>query len=149
MAPLYGRDDQQWVLDRQSYTPHHIMSGHYLDEAVAIGESSEFKTTRNQIRQSQPFEKYLRPSLAKLKARTFADLRDIGSPRPTLVLWGQQDPMCSLKAGMILFDLIAARQRAVQLRVINHSGYMPFREQPAMFDAMIRGFIRGLSPTSH
>jgi pimeloyl-ACP methyl ester carboxylesterase len=147
MAPIYGREDQQWVLDRQSYTPHHIMSGQYLDEAVAIGESGEFRTVRGLIQQSQTFEKYLRPSLAKLKSDTFAKIRELGSPVPTLVLWGQQNPMSPLKAGMILFDLIAARQRVTQLRVINHAGYMPFREQATVFNAMIRGFIRGLTPS--
>lgn len=144
MAPHYGREDQEWVLDRLSYSPHHIASGRFVNEMLAVAGSAEFKSARLRIQERQLLDRYLRPSLAKLKSDTFARVQGEGTPVPTLIVWGQQDPICPMQAALVLFDLIARRQRVTQLRVINHAGYLPFREQPGVFNAMVAGFLRGL-----
>jgi hypothetical protein len=53
--------------------------------------------------------------------------------------------MSPISFAQALFELIAPGQPITQLRVINQAGYLSFREQPAIFNAMLTGFVRALS----
>jgi hypothetical protein len=48
------------------------------------------------------------------------------------------------EAGFVLFDVISAKQKATQLQVINRSGSLPFREQPAAFHHIVASFGEGV-----
>ena len=57
---------------------------------------------------------------------------------------GRNDPTAPLEQGYALFDLIAATEPRCQLQIINRAGHHSFREQPEIFNEMLRGFIQAL-----
>ena len=69
------------------------------------------------------------------------NLRDNGIKRPTLVMWGKNDPTAIVEQGQIIFDLIAAKQRQTQMCVLNHAGHFCFREQPGLFNSRVSEFV--------
>jgi 2-hydroxy-6-oxonona-2,4-dienedioate hydrolase len=139
-TPRLSRASQRWVLERYSLDPSHITDS--LLDAVceaaslpAIRESFE-KMEAGGLRRRQ-----FLPELARERADAFARLRDDGLRRPTLVVWGRNDPTAALAQGEALFDLIASRQAQAIMTVINHAGHFCFREQSQQFEAAVSGFI--------
>ena len=141
LRPLYSRRGQRWILSRLSYTPHHAGTGRFLDEAVETAASAAFTEATRQMTAADAASRFRR-SLARLRTDTFVRMRDRGLPVPTLLVWGNQDPISPPAFAQSTFALIAARQPVTQLRLINRAGYLPFREQPDIFNAVVRGFVR-------
>jgi len=144
-APRYGARSQRWVLERQSFTPHHISLGRYLDEAVAIAESREFQNRWRRLAEDAALARQIRRSLNKMRTDSFARYANPGVPVPVQLIWGHQDRMSPVPFAQSLFELMAQGQKVTQLRVINQAGYLPFREQASVFNAMLAGFVRALS----
>ena len=141
-APRYGARSQRWVLERQSFTPHHIALGRYLDEAVAIAELSEFQDRQRRLAEDAALARQVRRSLNKMRADSFARYANPGVPVPVQLIWGHQDRMSPVAFAQSLFELMAPGQKVTQLRVINQAGYLPFREQASVFNAILAGFVR-------
>jgi len=144
-APRYSARSQHWILERQSFTPHHISVGRYLDEAVAITGSSEFQDCRRRLAEDPALARQVKRSLNKMRADSFARYANPGVPVPVQLIWGHQDRMSPVAFAQSLFELMAPGQKVTQLRVINQAGYLPFREQASVFNAMLAGFVRALS----
>ncbi|MDB5779899.1 MAG: hypothetical protein JWP93_2264 [Polaromonas sp.] len=159
LAPLYGRDSQAWVLARQSFTAHHVWTGQLLETAQAHGRSDKFAQLRRQL-SDKDMELQLVRSTNKAKVDTFVHLREKGVKVPVLLLWGTADPMSSsnyvtqwgasrdsnsaIGHARALFNLIQSRQQMTRLSFISRAGYMPFREQPEVFNEMVAGFARAV-----
>lgn len=135
--PLLSATSQSWVLERSSYSEHHVCQGSFLSEAVRLGAE------RLPAIQRQRAEK-LGSSIGRAKSETFALLREQGIALPTLLLWGLQDPIVPLDNGLALYRLVQPRQRQAQMRVINRAGNMPFRERPEAFNGLLTSFVAAL-----
>ena len=120
--PLSSRESQRWVLERISYSHHHIDEA-LLDDYV-------------QTSKRQPPE-----DLMAAKAKFFEVCRERGFPVPAQVIWGTHDPLGSLDLGMWLYRILAAKQKAAQFHAINRSGALPFREEPEAFHQIIAAFV--------
>ncbi|MDC0033552.1 hypothetical protein OAJ57_03190, partial [Alphaproteobacteria bacterium] len=81
--------------------------------------------------EKQPAEKY----------NVFARLRNHGVQRPTLVMWGKNDPTALLAQGEIIFDSVARRQPRARMCVLNSGGHFCFREQSDAFNEAVVGFV--------
>jgi len=141
LQPLYSSASQRWVLDRQSLNDAHIASGRYLNEAMRLASDANFYSIRQQNEQHQIASR-INKSLSRLKGNNFTRFREAGVPVPILLVWGMQDPMSPVMYARSLYHLIAARQRRAHFRLINDSGYFPFRERPDAFNATLSGFVR-------
>jgi pimeloyl-ACP methyl ester carboxylesterase len=81
------------------------------------------------------------PGLMRDRTDTFGRIRDTGMRRPTMIVWGYNDPTALIEQGHRLYDLIAGTERSTFMHVLNRAGHFSFREQPAHFNHILRGFI--------
>jgi len=161
--PPYSRGSQSWILERQSVNPHHVSEGRFLEAAVEYTSTSRFAQAREHLR-SREMQLQLLRSTNKAKLEVFVHLRERGIHVPTLVLWGTQDPMSSadyvqqwgtsrdsnssIAFARAVFNLVQARQPLTRLCLVARAGYMPFREQPKVFDEIVGAFARSVESTA-
>ena len=55
--------------------------------------------------------------------------------------WGAGDPAARLQGELGLFDIIGARNKRVQMIVMNDAGHFMYREHPEVFIHDVAGFI--------
>ena len=84
------------------------------------------------------------PQLSSDRADTFSRIRDTGMRRPTMVMWGFNDPTALLEQGQRLFDLIASTERRAYTHIINRAGHFSMREQADHFNSVLGGFIESV-----
>jgi pimeloyl-ACP methyl ester carboxylesterase len=82
--------------------------------------------------------------VAKAKGQFYTVCRDGAFPVPAQLIWGANDPMTSIEHGRVLFGIIAARQRATHMHVLNRAGNFPFREDRAGTAHVLGTFHAGL-----
>ena len=126
LQPPRSRQALRWLVERVSASPHHLSA----DLEAATLEAATASAT---------------VSVAKAKGDNFARFRDEGFPVPAMLIWGQQDTLSPPPYGRALFDIIAERQTATQLHVLNQAGYFSYREQPGLFAKLVSGFVQALS----
>ena len=142
-VPRLSRESQRWIIQHYSYSPTHITES-WLDRICAVAALPKSIEAVEKMRIQKLSAKQFMPNLNMNKNEVFARLRDNGMKRPTLVMWGNNDPTAILAQGQIIFDLVASRQAEAQMCVLNRAGHFCFREQPAAFNAAVTGFIKGL-----
>ncbi len=145
LEPRYGRAAQAWVLERISFTPHHVAAGRFLENAAAAAMSEVPVNVRRQLTAGGVFDRIVRPSFARARVNNWLRLREDGLPVPVILIGGANDPLCPIENARALFDLIAPKQPVAHLRLIGRSGSMPFREEPGAFNSILGGFIRALA----
>ena len=84
------------------------------------------------------------PGLSADRGDTFARIRDTGMRRPTMVMWGYNDPTALLEQGQRLYDLIASTERRAYMHILNRAGHFSMREQADNFNAVLDGFIHSV-----
>lgn len=141
--PPLARDSQRWVAERYSFSPAHIDDA-WLDAMVEIGTSAKFQDSVRRMEDDGLKVRVFLPGLARDKIEMFGWLRDRGIKRPTLLIWGYNDPTATLDQGRALYDLIAARERRTQMHVFNQSGHFTYREHPSAFNACLSAFVDGV-----
>lgn len=142
-VPRLSRESQRWIIQHYSYSPTHITEN-WLDTICTVASLPKRKSAHDNMQKQSLSRSQFMPCLNKDKQDTFARLRDEGMPRPTLVMWGKNDPTALVAQGEIIYELVARRQRHARMCVLNRAGHFCFREQSAAFNASVTGFIRGL-----
>jgi pimeloyl-ACP methyl ester carboxylesterase len=139
--PSLGRECQRWVLERYSYGPDHITED-WLDVLVRIGKTRKhLAAVRKMEAQGLKTRQFL-PGLAKDRTDTYSRIRDTGMRRPTMIVWGYNDPTALLEQGWRLYDLISATEPRSYMHVINRSGHFSMRENPGHFTRLLDGFVQ-------
>ncbi len=77
------------------------------------------------------------PNLRLDREDLFRKLEHEGMLRPTLLVWGYQDPTAPVEMGDDLFRLIASNQPRTRMHIINRAGHFTYREQPAAFNRVL------------
>ena len=140
-GPALSRKCQRWVLERYSYSPHHI-DDEWLDTVVDIGRQPKHKVAVRKMEGQRLNARQFLPSLRQGKSECFGWIRDRGMRRPTMVVWGYNDPTATLDQGRALFDLIAGTEPRSYMHVINRAGHFSYRENPDHFNNLIEGFVQ-------
>ncbi|MCY4489303.1 MAG: alpha/beta hydrolase [Deltaproteobacteria bacterium] len=138
--PRLTRESQRWVIERYSYSGAHITED-WLDSMTEIAQLPKYQETVDRM-----VTRGLRKSLfltkhSLQKEETLGWIRDRGLQRPTLLVWGYNDPTATLAQGLRLFELLAMRERRSQMHIINRAGHFSYREHPREFNEVLRGFI--------
>jgi len=141
--PLYSEVSQRWLLSRTSYTDHHLRAGRWMEEAAKAAQSDAFRALRAKLTEGK-LGAQVKASLAKLKANNYVRFRETGVSVPTLMVWGNDDPLSPVPFAVSLFEIVSAKQPLTQIRILNQAGSMPFREQAPAFDAAVGSFVRAL-----
>jgi len=143
--PLWSRVSQAWALDRLSYAHQHI------DDALLNSCEAAAAGTPHQEALKRAADGALQTFLASVtaaKTRLYQACREAGVTRPVQLVWGTHDPLTSRNHGMVLYQLIAQKQRAAHFHLLNRTGSFPFREEPEEFHHMVAAFHDGVSPTN-
>ncbi|MDE0342580.1 MAG: alpha/beta hydrolase [Deltaproteobacteria bacterium] len=138
--PRLTRESQRWVIERYSYSGAHITED-WLDSMTETAQLPKYQETVDRM-----VTRGLRKSLfltkhSLQKEETLGWIRDRGLQRPTLLVWGYNDPTATLAQGLRLFELLAMRERRSQMHIINRAGHFSYREHPKEFNEVVRGFI--------
>lgn len=139
--PLWSRESQAWALERVSYSHAHIDS-RLLDTCAAASEGEAHRQAVELLKTN--FAKAFAPSVNRTKGQLWEACRNAGLPVPTQIVWASHDAATTREAGFVLFDVIAAKQKAAQMHVINRAGSLPFREQAAAFHHIVASFGEGV-----
>jgi pimeloyl-ACP methyl ester carboxylesterase len=139
--PLWSRQSQAWALERISHS-HHPIDSAMLDACVKAGAGESHRAAQSLMRTAAGHDAF-NMSLAQVKARFYETCRALGISVPVQVIWGSDDPLGTVDQALWLFRLVAARQSAAQFHLINRTGALPFREDPAAFHQIVAAFAEG------
>ncbi len=139
--PSLGRECQRWVLERYSYGPDHITED-WLDVLVRIGKTRKHLAAVRKMSTQGLLTRQFLPGLSRDRTDSYGRIRDTGMRRPTMIVWGYNDPTALLEQGWRLYDLISATEPRSYMHVINRSGHFSMRENPGHFTRLIDGFVQ-------
>ena len=137
--PLRSRECHRWVFERYSYSPACVTEG-WLDIAVEAAHTPKYEEAVRKMSDEGLLTTTFLPGLQRDLEETHRWLLDRGLQRPTLMLWGYNDPTAPLSQGMALMEFLTARERRTYLHIFNESGHFCYREHPEAFNAAVRAF---------
>jgi pimeloyl-ACP methyl ester carboxylesterase len=140
-GPRLTRDSQRRVLEKYSYDPACVTDG-WVDALVAVAAREEYKAAVDRMVGAGLLHTQFLPRLEADKEALLARVREAGLQRPTLLVWGYNDPTATLRMGSELYGILAARERRARFHVFNQAGHFCYREHPARFNAVVHGFIQ-------
>ncbi|MFM9885306.1 MAG: alpha/beta fold hydrolase [Burkholderiales bacterium] len=141
--PLWSRYSQAWALERIAYAHHHV-DRQLLDACVEAAGGQPHRSAQSCMGTGPGADAFF-ASLAQSKARFYETCREGGVPVPVQVIWGSDDPLATIDQALWLYRLVAARQTAAQFHLVNRTGAMPFREDPAAFHQIVSSFCDGIA----
>ena len=137
--PLRSRECHRWVFERYSYSAACVTEG-WLDIAVEAAHTPKYEEAVRKMSDEGLLATKFLPDLQRDLEETHRWLLDRGLQRPTLMLWGYNDPTAPLSQGMALMEFLTARERRTYLHIFNESGHFCYREHPEAFNAAVRAF---------
>ena len=137
--PLRSRECHRWVFERYSYSPACVTEG-WLDVAVEAAHTPKYAEAVRKMSDEGLLATRFLPGLQRDLEETHRWLLDRGLQRPTLMLWGYNDPTAPLSQGMALMEFLTAKERRTYLHIFNESGHFCYREHPQAFNAAVRAF---------
>ena len=138
--PRLGRESQRWVLQKYSYSFEHI-SEQWLDVMMRIVTLPKYQDAVRKMEEIGLRTTRFLPHLARQKDETLGIIRDRGFGVPTLLAWAYNDPTATIDQGHALFNLIAGSTPDSRMYIYNRAGHFSYREHPAEFNDMLRGFV--------
>jgi 2-hydroxy-6-oxonona-2,4-dienedioate hydrolase len=139
-VPKLTRESLRWVYERYSYDPK-IIQEYLLDDSEAVSATEARRTAVRKMNQEGLLRNQFLPDLARQKAETYRWLLQRGIPRPTLVIWGFNDPTADFENGKRLIEMFMHKQPQTEIRILNRAGHFVFREQPASFNRLVDSFV--------
>ncbi|TAK07237.1 alpha/beta hydrolase [bacterium] len=139
--PRLTKESQRWVFQKYSHGFDHITE-EWLEAVTRIAALPKYQQAVTKMEAQGLRTTRFLPHLARQKEETLAWIRDGGMKKPTLVIWGYNDPTATLAQGLALFDLITARTPKAQLHIFNQAGHFTYREHPKAFNELIRCFVQ-------
>ncbi len=137
--PLRSRECHRWVFERYSYSPACVTEG-WLDVAVEAAHTPKYEEAVRKMSDEGLLATKFLPDLQRDQEETLRWLLDRGLQRPTLMLWGYNDPTAPLSQGMALMEFLTAKERRTYLHIFNEAGHFCYREHPDAFNAAVRAF---------
>ena len=137
--PLRSRECHRWVFERYSYSPACVTEG-WLDVAVEAAHTPKYEEAVHKMSDEGLLATKFLPDLQRDLEETHRWLLDRGLQRPTLMLWGYDDPTAPLSQGMALMEFLTAKERRTYLHIFNQAGHFCYREHPDAFNAAVRAF---------
>jgi len=139
--PRLSRESQRWVLQKYSYGFEHI-TDEWLDVMMRVAALPKYQEAVRKMEEVGLRTTRFLPHLARQKDETLGIIRDRGFGMPTLLAWAYNDPTATVDQGHALFDLIARSTPDSRMYIFKRAGHFSYREHPAEFNDMLRGFIQ-------
>lgn len=142
--PRLSRESQRWILQRYSYGFEHITE-EWLDVMTRVAALPKYQDAVRKMEEVGLRTTLFLPHLARQKDETLGWIRDRGFAAPTLLAWAYNDPTATIDQGHALFDLIARGTPDSRMYIVNRAGHFSYREHPAEFNDLLRGFIQRIA----
>ena len=139
--PRLSRESQRWVLQRYSFAFEHI-TDEWLDAMMRVAALEKYKEAVTKMETAGLRTTRFLPHLSREKDETLGWIRERGLAKPTLLVWGYNDPTATLDQGLGLFDLIARSTPDSRMKIFNRAGHFTYREHPVEFNESLRSFIQ-------
>lgn len=139
--PKLSRESLRWIYERYSFNPQ-IVKEYLVDDSEAVTATEERRTAVSKMNQEKLLQDLFLPDLARQRVETYRWLLDRGIERPTLIIWGFNDPTADFENGKRLIEMFMHKQRNTEVRILNRSGHFVFREQAAAFNRAVDSFVR-------
>jgi 2-hydroxy-6-oxonona-2,4-dienedioate hydrolase len=139
--PRLSRESQRWVLQRYSFAFEHITE-EWLEAMMRIAALQKYQEAVTKMENTGLRTIRFLPHLARQKDETLGWIRERGLAKPTLLVWGYNDPTATLDQGQALFDLLARSTPDSRMQVFNRAGHFTYREHPVEFNELLRSFIQ-------
>lgn len=134
---------------RYSYTGYSQKTAHVteslLDQKMELLALDKNKHTAHKMHIQGLQETIFYPNLRIDREDLFRKLEHEGMLRPTLLLWGYQDPTAPVQMGEQLFALIGKHQPRTRMHVINQAGHFTYREQPEAFNRVLAEHLQSVA----
>ena len=138
--PYLSRASQRWVLEGYSYNPK-VVTEDWLNELDDVAAQPTYHAAVEMMEQGGLNERLFLPSIARGRTEMFDQLMDSGMQRPTLVVWGHDDPTATLDQGFAYYEILAHKEPRTEMQIFNESGHFTYREHPEAFNATLGSFI--------
>ena len=138
--PALSRDSQRWVLEKYSYDTD-CVTDEWVDAMVAIAEQPRYREAVGKMSGQGLLHTRFLPNLLVQKEEMFRIIGDRGMQRPTMQVWGANDPTVPREQALDLYNIIAATERRARMHVFNQAGHFSYREHPERFNDVLRSFI--------
>ncbi len=153
---------RQKLLESSSYVRKDYVTEEYVEAELEvallpkIGQAAEkLEVLRKRFIELNPDKVHARPALVhnsgtawwlyEVKDETLEMLRAGGLKRPTLIIWGYNDPSATYDMGVDLFKLISSSVDQAQLHFFNKCGHAPFRVYPQAVTELMVSFVGGVA----
>jgi 2-hydroxy-6-oxonona-2,4-dienedioate hydrolase len=156
IAPGFGRNDivfaadpnPPWSREAAAYTYRHYSYGaeHISDEWVDVSAkilNLEKSRAASHAMQKGLYENVFLPGLRADRKSLFERLANDGLLRPTLLIWGFNDPTSPVHLGYGVYDLMTRHQPRTHMHVLNRAGHYSYRERPQEFNRVLHEFAAG------
>ena len=121
-----------------------------------IGQAAQkLEMLRKRFIEMNPDKVHARPALGhnsgtawwlyEAKDETLEMLRAGGLKRPTLMIWGYNDPSATYDMGVDLFRLISSSVDQAQVHFFNSCGHAPYKEYPQATTELMVSFVGGVA----
>ena len=134
--PPFSREACLFSYTNYSYKTDHVTDA-LLDKKMELLAIEKNRVAADKMHVQGLQETVFYTNLRIDREDLFRKLEHEGMLRPTLLLWGYQDPTAPLSMANDLFELIAKRQPRTRMHLINHAGHFTYREQPAAFNRVL------------
>jgi 2-hydroxy-6-oxonona-2,4-dienedioate hydrolase len=138
--PPFSRERARFVVERYSFSTEHIDEA-WLETRVRALQSETYHAAALRMAERALYLTQFSPQLE-------ADRRDLldrigrdGMPRPTLVVWSQNDATAPVAMGLELFRRLAVRQPRTEFHLLNATGHYCYRERAPQFNRALRDFL--------
>ena len=138
--PFLSRASQRWVLEGYSYNSK-VVTEEWLDEMEQIAGIPTYRKAVELMEEGGLNERLFQPSIARGRTEMFEWLMDRGMQRPTLMVWGLNDPTATLDQGFAYYEILSLKEPRTEMHIFNESGHFTYREHPAAFNETLRSFI--------
>jgi 2-hydroxy-6-oxonona-2,4-dienedioate hydrolase len=140
-APRLSRESQRWVLQRYSFGFEHITE-EWIEAMMRVAALPKYQEAVTRMEAVGLRTTRFLAHLARQKDETLGWIRERGLSKPTLLVWGYNDPTATLDQGQALFDLIARSTADSRMHIFNRAGHFSYREHPVEFNELLRSFIQ-------
>jgi 2-hydroxy-6-oxonona-2,4-dienedioate hydrolase len=123
--------------EANSYSAAHITRD-FVEELLRTANLPTIKEARRKMNKLR--DSVFGPALEKQRGETLGMIEAGELRKPTLIVWGFNDPSAPYVLGINLFRIISAVNPDTSFHLLNQAGHYSFRERPKEFDDLILAF---------
>ena len=116
----------------------------WIERKQTIVATEKHQAAVTMMRGNGLYETVFGPSLRVDREAMFAKLALNGLVRPTMLIWGYNDPTAPIDLGYRLFALLAKHQPRTYFHILNEAGHYSFRERAPEFNRVVDEFVSGV-----